>query len=203
MSSGETHQYRLADGTTRVRIDADSLDYRWSNWVKTFQGTLPYENLRLNSRVRGRDAESGHSVVFVIAVALLIWPFVPAPRVGLFVSLSLTMILTALYIYVRDRWFSATISVEINPQPFGFYDRLQFPDTPKGRSMLEKVEQAWRASLKRRFLDSESKDPIDWRISRVHAMVDLGVITEEEGEAYRRVLDQTATEADRLPLLTN
>ena len=173
----------LSGGVQRIRLDPDSVDYDWKGSTDDFHGTLPYENLRLNARVKRRNKVHGKAAVVVGLLAIPLIPFALHSALRyLFVFGAVLFSNMIVHLIIQQRR-GHTICVQIEPQPFGFSRELPIPDTKAGRDFLVELEAAWKASLRRRFLTGDIENSnhsylINW-------LEHIGVLTKEEAAAER------------------
>jgi hypothetical protein len=91
----------------------------------------------------------------------------------------------------------STISVQIEPRPFGFRGELPVPDSATGRAFLVALEEAWQGSLRRRFLVHDSV-PSELRLQRINWLQFMGVLTREEAAAERSLIDSEAASEPKM-----
>jgi hypothetical protein len=184
---------RLSEGMQSIRLDDDSLDYDWKGSLSDFHGTLPYENLRMKSRVRRRKKEAGRAALIcalLLPLLALLLPYSSAHYLIVFGGVIFTNLVGYFIIqHVRGR----TICVQIEPRPFGFAGEFPVPDTKAGRTFLERLEEAWKESLRRRFLVHDEK-MLHW----INWLEGVGVLTSEEAAVERSLAETKEQPEQRL-----
>lgn len=196
METASIFKLRLAEGIQTFRLDEDSVDYDWKGAERNFHGTLPYENLRLKSRIKRRDKVAGQAAVFLALLFMalpLLLPYSWLRHVivpGGVVVINLVVYLTLRHIR------GGTICFQIEPRVFGFAGEMPVPDTRVGRAFLLELEAAWNESLRRRFLGG----PIsrEAQLQRINWLQFIGVLTSEEAAAERALFETEVQAEQRL-----
>jgi hypothetical protein len=182
----ELREYKLplATGTQTIRLEADSLDYEWrGGFTYNFRGRLPYENLRLKTRVTRRIMVHRNSAIIVGGLFAFVLPLLRYPGARLIVvGAAVAFSSMILHLIIQHRRGS-TISVQIDPQPFGFRGELSVPNSNAGLAFLDDLEAAWKFSLRRRFLDRGVDD--DMLQKRISWLEFIGALTPDEAAAER------------------
>jgi hypothetical protein len=187
MSEMRVFKLPLLQGMQTIRLDDDSVDYDWKGQTNDFHGTLPYENLRLKMRIKRKDKTFSHVAVLIVAVAALVVLLLP-DRMSHYAVVGGAVLLTNLIFFgIRQHRFGRRICVQIDPPPFGFSAELPIPDTKTGHRFLDELEDAWRASLRRRFLTHDVHPNL--QLQRIHWLQMIGVLTKEEADGERAVAE--------------
>ena len=185
----------LSQGVQTIILNEDSLDYDWKGSLNDFHGTLPYENLRIKMRVMRRDKTSGKGALIAVLLLSPLIFLVPYAWSRFFIVGGAVFLLNLAGFLVRQHVRSRTICVQIDPPPFGFRGELPIPDSRAGRAFLEKLEAAWQASLRRRFLVRDAVDP-SLQLQRINWLELIGILTNDEAVAERSIVV-----SDRAPQL--
>lgn len=195
MTEQPTYKLRRMAGVQTIRLDPDSLDYAWKGSSNNFQGTLPYENLRMNAQFTSKNKADAWAAM---AVGLMFLPVIPLMRYADFryVGLFLTALFIGMILRLLRRFsLGSTIHIHIEPQLFGFGNALGVPDTKKGRAFLDALHAAWEASLRRRYLAHDCDDALFQQ--RIRWLEYVGVLGKEEAMAQRALAE---TNPPRVPL---
>lgn len=188
METARAFRLRLAQGIQTIRLDEDSVDYDWRGQTGDFHGTLPYENLRLRSRVTRKGKTFSNVAVLIGGVIVLVGLLMPG-RLSHYAVVVGGVALINLTIYaIRQHIRGRTICVQIEPRPFGFSGELPIPDTKNGQKFLEALEAAWNESLRRRFLGNDTGGR-EAQLQRINWLQFVGVLTGEEAAVERELID--------------
>ena len=133
---------RLAEGHQTFRLDEDSVDYDWKGQSRDFHGTLPYENLRLKTRITRKDKISAKFGALAGAVILAIIFLLPTRYSHFSIVMGAVILTHGTIFLVLQYTRGATISFQIEPSVFGFAGEMPVPNTKKGRAFLDELEAA-------------------------------------------------------------
>jgi hypothetical protein len=189
----------LSEGVQTIRLDEDSLDYDWKGSFEDFHGMLPYENLRIKSRVTRRARSHGKAAVIVALLGALLFPLVVRFAAPYLIAPYVVVVIQLAGYLAFQHFRGGTVCVQIEPQPFGFRGELPIPDTKAGQAFLKELEEAWEESLRRRFLVRDGVDP--WlQLRRIDWLEFIGILTSEEAATERSLIDTDgAPEQKMLP----
>lgn len=188
MYSARSFKLPTIMGMQTIRLDQDSLDYDWNGLGQKFHGTLPYENVRMNGRVTRRDQRFGLAALFVGLIFLSLSRLFPpslAPFFDQWLGMGFAMAVGGFIVQVVS---GGVICMQIDSPPFGFTNSLSIPDTKAGRAFLVQLQNAWKDSLKRRFLDRGVEPELLLR--RIGWLEVIGALTGEEATAERSQINR-------------
>jgi hypothetical protein len=197
MEEVRTFKLPMALGTQTIRLDPDSLDYAWKGSLENFRGTLPYENLRVKTRITRTSKASGNAAIIAAGLTVLLITALLNSSLNFLVPHVAVFLLNLIGFLIYQHLRSDSICVQIEPRPFGFSGELAVPDTEKGRAFLNALEASWEASLRRRFLDGNGVDAVS-RLQRISWLHFVRILTDAEASSARAQVENEDKEPSKL-----